>query len=146
MEILGYVEYQGDIYPFTDREDQGYLLLIDGEANWIGAKQCKETEIDKILTPKNEFEKALVNVCAELSELLIKKNRDYGDSFSKLYDEYGDFSTEHRLTDKLNRFKTLNKQKNLVGDENKDDTLIDIAGYACLTLAKKTMNKLSTPK
>lgn len=135
--ILGYVKFEGKIYPYLDKDENGYLLLIDGEENWIGERQLEEvTEPDQVM-PLNDFELHVYSVCMELAETLIKKNRDYGESFKILYDEYGDFSTEHRLTDKLNRFKTLNKQKNLVKDESKDDTLLDIAGYSVLTLATK---------
>lgn len=151
---MGRLKYEGLIYDFVDFDENGYEILCgrfgSKETKWIDRRSClleiqwtkEEPKEPSYLTPKNEFEKALINTCTDLAQTLIKKNRDYGDSFRLLYDEYGDFSTEHRLTDKLNRFKTLNKQDNLVKDEGKDDTLLDIAGYSILTLATKKLTRV----
>lgn len=48
MGVLGHVKYGGKIYPYTDKEDQGYLVVIDGEGNWISAKSCEEVTNDNI--------------------------------------------------------------------------------------------------
>jgi Nucleotide modification associated domain 1 len=86
---------------------------------------------------ENEFEEAIVDTCHELAEIIIRKNRDYGDSFRKVYEEYGDLSLIIRLTDKLERLKSLQNKENLVKDESKEDTIRDTAGYAILALALK---------
>jgi hypothetical protein len=91
--------------------------------------------------PENDYEKAISEICDEIKETLIKKNRDYGDSFSKLYQEYGDLSVVIRLSDKLERYKNLISNDNLVKDESKEDTLKDTAGYSILTLASKRTAK-----
>ena len=87
--------------------------------------------------PMNEFEQAVKEVCNELADMIIRKNRDYGDSFKKVYEEYGDLSLIIRLTDKLERLKSLQNKENLVKDESKEDTIRDMAGYAILALALK---------
>lgn len=158
-KALGFIRHKdnGDIKQFYDSDENGYCigLTFDGKEpnTWVSAKmweeldfwgsveeaECKQEE--SYLSPQNEFEKELINACTNLASTLIKKNRDYGDSFRKLYDEYGDNSTAWRLTDKLNRYKTLNKQDNLVKDESKDDTLQDIAGYSILTLVTKQLSR-----
>lgn len=84
-----------------------------------------------------DFEVKVDRLVDLLAETLKAKNADYGDSFGMLYAKYGDASTAIRLTDKLNRFENLIKHKNLVGDESINDTLLDIAGYAILTLIQK---------
>ncbi len=91
--------------------------------------------------PENDYEKAISEICDEIKETLIKKNRDYGDSFSKLYQEYGDLSVVIRLSDKLERYKNLINNENLVKDESKEDTVKDFAGYSILTLASKRVMK-----
>jgi len=73
-------------------------------------------------------------IALSIAETLEKKNHDYGDSFSKLYREFGDLSAVIRLTDKLERFKSLINNKQKVSDESIDDTLMDLAGYAILTI------------
>ena len=75
------------------------------------------------------------NICDSLNDLYKKKNQDYGDSFSKSYKEYGLTMSLIRLEDKLNRLKSLNKNGNAqVKDESIQDTLMDLANYAIMTL------------
>lgn len=75
-----------------------------------------------------------------LTELYERKNADYGNSFSKTFEEFGMMSTVVRLSDKLERLKTLSKQEAKVKDESIQDTVMDIAVYAMLTLME-LMNK-----
>ena len=79
----------------------------------------------------------------EMFNLYEIKNKNYGDSFSKQFQEYGLTSVCIRLEDKLNRLKNLNKQiseaKNGIVDINVDDesikdTLIDLANYSVLAI------------
>lgn len=83
----------------------------------------------------------------EITDLMVetyeKKNHDYGDSFDKSVDEFGLVSPAIRLTDKLNRFKTLIKTESKVKDESISDTLLDLANYSILTyLYIKNHNEL----
>ena len=84
--------------------------------------------------------KVITNEMLDLYEI---KNKNYGDSFSKQFQEYGLTSVCIRLEDKLNRLKSLNKQiseaKNGivdidVDDESIKDTLIDLANYSVLAI------------
>ena len=75
------------------------------------------------------------NICDSLNDLYKAKNEDYGDSFGKSYKEYGLTMSCIRLEDKLNRLKSLNKNGNAqVKDESIQDTLMDLANYAIMTL------------
>lgn len=67
-------------------------------------------------------------------QIYEKKNADYGDSFSKSYGEFGLVSPVIRLSDKVERLKTLCNKEAQVKDESIIDTLIDIAVYAVLTV------------
>ena len=81
---------------------------------------------------KNERHLAL---CRELNDLYVKKNADYGDSFHKTFLEEGFAMSRIRLSDKLNRFKTLSRSGcRSVKDESIRDTLIDLANYALMTI------------
>jgi len=102
--------------------------------SWIG-NEYRNINFEEY--PMNEFEQAVKEVCNELAEIIIRKNRDYGDSFRKVYEEYGDLSLIIRLIDKLERLKNLQNKENLVKDESKEDTIGDIAGYTILRLALK---------
>lgn len=73
--------------------------------------------------------------CEHLAEVLIAKNKDYGNSVQEQFQEYGEASLLIRLDDKLRRLKQLNRtQKTHVKDESKRDTMLDLAGYAILGL------------
>lgn len=82
--------------------------------------------------PKVIRHKAL---CDEINNLYAKKNHDYGDSFHQTYLEEGMAMPRIRLSDKLNRFKSLTrKNTRQVEDESIRDTLIDLANYAIMTI------------
>lgn len=76
------------------------------------------------------------DLCQDLHDLYRRKNADYGDSFHETFLEEGFAMARIRLTDKLNRFKTLSKQTDdaKVKDESMRDTLIDLANYALMTI------------
>ena len=69
-------------------------------------------------------------------ELFIQKNQRYEASFFKQCEEDGDItSVPIRLSDKLNRFKSMVKNPDLDPlDESIKDTLRDLANYSLMTL------------
>jgi hypothetical protein len=72
-----------------------------------------------------------------------KKNADYGSSFDELYDEFGITSALIRLKDKYNRIKSLSQKQDIqVKSESVEDTLLDMANYAILTVMKMRHDKL----
>lgn len=73
-------------------------------------------------------------LCGKIHETYVKKNNDYGDSFTKAIDEFGYISVAIRLTDKLERFKTLLNKDMKVTDEKITDTLLDMANYCIMTV------------
>ena len=79
-------------------------------------------------------------LCDLMHEIYIKKNSDYGNSFSDLYDEYGSIISEIHIREKFNRFKQLRTNESQVG-ESIEDTLMDMANYCLLTLLE--MKKLN---
>lgn len=78
-----------------------------------------------------EFEK----IAKELVDLHTKKNSNYGNSYSKLYDELGEIAALVPLHNKLDRLTNLVKggQKYF---ESKEDTLKDLASYAIMMLVE----------
>ena len=77
------------------------------------------------------------SICEDLNEIYAQKNHDYGDSFGKGYTEYGMVMAVIRLEDKLNRLKSLIKAEALVKDESINDTLMDLANYAIMTVIER---------
>lgn len=78
--------------------------------------------------------KRLENIFKESLDTYKAKNADYGDSFSKSYQEFGLTAPIVRMSDKLERLKTLSKADAKVKDESIIDTLKDLGNYAFMTV------------
>lgn len=99
-----------------------------------------EEKSEKIHVTDNEKKHNLI--LDLLHELYVAKNRDYGDSFSKTFEEFGCVMSAIRLQDKLERFKKLSSgSKQNVNDESIKDTLIDLANYAIMTIMELDKNR-----
>src|SRR5690625_1850610 len=83
------------------------------------------------------------NICKDLNDLYKRKNADYGDSFSRQFAEYGITSSVIRIEDKFLRLKQLSKNEALVEDETIEDTLVDLANYAIMTVMELQKSKLT---
>lgn len=80
-------------------------------------------------------EEKFIGVLQELSDLYYRKNHDYGDNFRKSLEEFGLVAAVVRMSDKMERVKTLSKgEKAKVTDEKIRDTLVDLANYAIMTV------------
>lgn len=75
-------------------------------------------------------------IADEIVALQSRKNADYGNAFGISMQEFGLTVPAIRLTDKLNRFKSLIKKEAEVKSESIEDTLIDLAAYAMMTVAE----------
>lgn len=80
-------------------------------------------------------------VCAELTDLYLAKNHDYGDSFNRTFDELGIISAVTRISDKVYRMQTLIQKEQKVTDETLRDVFIDTANYCIMTVMKMDADK-----
>lgn len=62
------------------------------------------------------------------------KNQDYGNSFEKSLYKFGLVASIIRLSDKMNRIESLSQTKAKVESESIEDTLLDLANYAIMTI------------
>lgn len=93
-----------------------------------------EVQIDKSI----EHEQ----LCLELNELYKRKNKDYGDSFSRNLERYGLCIAAGRLYEKLDRFDSLIRSgQQEIKEESVRDTLIDLANYAIITVMEMDIKK-----
>lgn len=104
--------------------------------NCIVTEDIKEQEI---YLPDNV--KEFYKITQKMGEIYEKKNTDYGNSFSELFSEYGLTSSCIRLEDKLKRLKRLRTNENQVKDESIEDTLLDMANYAIMTVMELRKGK-----
>lgn len=91
-----------------------------------------------------EYNKQVEQFKALTSEMIstyTRKNRDYGNSFSKMYSEWGPMYPMSRMQEKLTRaiqlMRTGEKRAQVV-DEKVTDTLLDLANYALMTIMELT--------
>lgn len=71
----------------------------------------------------------------EMAALYARKNKDYGDSFTEIYREWGAMYPVSRMQEKLRRaIQLMRTSKAQVQEEKLTDTLIDLANYALMTI------------
>lgn len=72
----------------------------------------------------------------QLIDTQKRKNADYGSSFDQTLSEFGLVASATRMSDKFNRFKSLMRCGSTarVEDEKIEDTLMDLAAYAIMTV------------
>lgn len=83
---------------------------------------------------KDEKTRSFHAVTKELFETYKAKNHDYGDSFSETFEKLGLISAVTRISDKTNRLQSLAQNEQRVENESLEDTLLDLAGYAIMTV------------
>ena len=80
-------------------------------------------------------------ITGEMQETYIKKNHDYGNAFSEMYDELGINYGYGKIREKVNRIKTLKDNEAQVANETLEDALLDCANYCILTLMEYQKRK-----
>lgn len=107
-----------------------------------------EAKIDTVDDAKfNKSDATIRREINALADLLMRKNRDYGDaaaSESPLCPEL-DSSTAIlvRMGDKIKRLENLATVKETLVDESFEDTVRDLAGYCVLYLASKSSRRIN---
>lgn len=113
----------------------GWYKELDPAACENAEDACCEVEPDDL---KLHIESKVAQHCAichKLNAVYKAKNHDYGDSFGDTYRKLGIISAVTRLSDKMNRLMSLAvKHDAQVKDEKIEDTLLDMANYAIMTL------------
>lgn len=103
--------------------------LIKDNPTWVNCQNIID-EYESVFNKSEEFK----SITSQILNTYIKKNHDYGNSFDKSMDEFGMTSAVIRMNDKLERLKTLSKKESMVKDESVQDTLLDLANYAIMTV------------
>lgn len=141
--------YDEEVDVFTDSHgcvfDEMDDKMLDKCYNWlkeINSATCENAEAEYCgkasdkhnlpIVPKVERHYA---ICQKLNQVYKAKNHDYGDSFGDTYKKLGIISAVTRLSDKMNRLMSLAVSHDAqVKDERIEDTLLDMANYAIMTL------------
>lgn len=94
-------------------------------------------------SPKTRELLSYEEVMQKLHDVYVRKNSDYGDSFSKSLNKYGEVAAMVRIEDKKNRLDSLFGKENdrMVVNESLDDTIEDIANYFIMWRAWRQRQK-----
>lgn len=96
-------------------------------------------------TPKTANRKSEADhfkeITDKMSDTYKRKNHDYGNAFSEMYDELGINYGYGKIREKVNRIKTLKDNEAQVANEPLEDALLDCANYCILTLMEYQKRK-----
>ena len=92
-------------------------------------------------TTKQAIDKPAVfsQLTQQMAKTYEAKNHDYGNAFGKSVDEFGLVAAAVRMNDKMERIKSFVKMQPdqmKVKEESLQDTLLDLANYAVMTLVE----------
>ena len=99
----------------------------------------KETPIKK--ESENSDTERFKEITDKMSDTYKRKNHDYGNAFSEMYDELGINYGYGKIREKVNRIKTLKDNEAQVANESLEDALLDCANYCILTLMEYQKRK-----
>ena len=99
----------------------------------------KETPIKKE-SDKSDADR-FKEITDKMSDTYKRKNHDYGNAFSEMYDELGINYGYGKIREKVNRIKTLKDNEAQVANESLEDALLDCANYCILTLMEYQKRK-----
>lgn len=86
-------------------------------------------------TEYNKKIESFKQLTGEMSALYARKNRDYGNSFTEMYSEWGPMYPMSRMQEKLSRaIQLMRSGEAQVTEEKVTDTLLDLANYALMTI------------
>ena len=84
-----------------------------------------------------------IDITNSLTKIYQAKNQDYGNSFEMSLYKFGLIASIIRLSDKMNRIECLSQTKAKVKDESIEDTLLDLANYAIMTVIWLHKNRVN---
>ena len=96
----------------------------------VMGEQSKNTDADRFK-----------DITDKMSDTYKRKNHDYGNAFSEMYDELGINYGYGKIREKVNRIKTLKDNEAQVANEPLEDALLDCANYCILTLMEYQKRK-----
>lgn len=103
---------------------------------WVGYNQIEHVAVPQSADTVNytPYEMRFFALTEEMRNTFIKKNRDYGSSFSDTIDKFGVKVAVARIHDKYMRVENLVLGQEMMVQESMRDTLMDMANYCLLTV------------
>ena len=123
-------------------EDMKEILKGSGDVTIMGEVEFQVgTDNDKMDKRIKSLEDRKEQIIRELALTFLKKNKDYGDSFTKSLDKHGEVAGIVRIEDKINRIMSYKDNGGfLVEDEKIIDTVRDLILYSAMFIAWRNNN------
>ena len=148
LKVLGWDASQitGDewcdfVHKITDAAaNTASIDVLEAHQSTLAApREAKDTDDPLVsgfgLTNPPPNIRRFAELCIAMTQTYDRKNKDYGDSFSRSVQRYGKIAALTRMSDKWNRLENLMLNDDArVKDESITDTLIDLASYALMTV------------
>ena len=128
-----YIETKEEVLDYVVRKVHFRILTDD----FLKAKVYLHKE-EKLLDGGTE---SFGEITKKMLDTYTKKNHDYGNAFSEMYDELGFDYGYGKIREKVNRIKTLKDGDAMVENEPLEDALLDCANYCILTLMEYQKRK-----
>ena len=113
--------------------DMARLAMLSTSVSLNGSQVKTESE-------KSDADR-FKEITDKMSDTYKRKNHDYGNAFSEMYDELGINYGYGKIREKVNRIKTLKDDEAQVANESLEDSLLDCANYCILTLMEYQKRK-----
>lgn len=136
-EMSKWLGVEGEITDSMYTHLGDIIYEVDNGFYW---EDCQITKLEDIELDRGDNMDKLIN---ELTLLYLQKNRDYGNSVQVTYDVFGTTSTLTRISDKVNRLKSLRTKEEEVF-ESIDDTVKDLINYWGIHRSMDSDTKLAT--
>lgn len=136
IQIEDFNKHKYEIIPLHEVLDFVYAKHNEVVTSEVTPIVCSDT---------NEYIDYFDDILKEMSDVHQRKNADYGNNFHKRYEKYGFLTALLRLTDKMERLENIYEKGEIqVKDESVEDTLLDLANYAVMTIVELRNNKKET--
>lgn len=125
------------ISPSEDEWAYNFILgntrRISKKENFTNSKPSSNAVSDFLNRP-TDASAVFRDITNNMFDTYKSKNKDYGDSFHKLFKECGMTYAYGHMAEKLERINSLRKNEAKVKGESMKDSLYDLANYAILTI------------
>lgn len=127
-------------FSTSPSEDEWAYNFILGNTRRISKKENftnnkpSSNAVSDFLNRPTDASAVFRDITNNMFDTYKSKNKDYGDSFHKLFKECGMTYAYGHMAEKLERINSLRKNEAKVKGESMKDSLYDLANYAILTI------------
>lgn len=136
-------EFKGSVFTLTTEDIVKRAEVSDSKKfakmkeALMGSKHSPDIFANTHAGDADRFKEITNKMC----DIYKRKNHDYGNAFSEMYDELGINYGYGKIREKVNRIKTLKDNEAQVANESLEDALLDCANYCILTLMEYQKRK-----